>query len=949
MVPTEEQTRIREFIQALNEEIEAIQQHRAGGTIMVFNGWFKRREGQFFIYIFTTESPLVVIDDAPAKIEINNKQIDGQVISVQENEVAVGIKCDLGEIVHEARLTINLTFLLEALRNRYEQILSGQRELETLLAQKLFGSTSVTSDSNQDELHLPSSICPPNEEQIKAIRAACGSDVHFIWGPPGTGKTRTIGFLIAILLQRNFRVLTVAHTNVATDNVIAIASELIKDTADYQSGRLVRYGNISPNSDLPEMVILDRIADRLGFHLKEQIAILQSELQPIQSELKFLKQVGALLIRQKVLLQKLGDLESNLKRCYEQYENVKVQENILRARLQETKDKLAEALTSGRIKRFFRGLDPVKLRAETAKLETELSVVQRSLSACEEKLDDFRVAINRTQAEANRCAIDSEAMLLRYQLDASNLSKRVAHLSKQEGELNAAIRKIEDELEALLAKILHEAKVIATSLTKASTDSQIDDQKFDVLVVDEASVAPLPSLYFAACRVAKKVVVVGDFRQLAPIYRGKTELVQKWLARDIFSEAGIQQVVDDGQSDLRLTLLPRQYRMHPDISAVSNAIIYGGQLIDSVGSDERQKIDEVLRRSPFPFDGSPLILCDTSSINPWSSRLNRRRGRYNLYSAVLSAEIAKRITQAGIKEVGVISPYVLQARLIKKIIDDSNDERYRCLKFSTVHGFQGREEDVIIFDVAEGPPVPPWFANGVELSSDGARLINVSITRPKAQLIIIANINYLESTLESDAVLIRILDKIRRLGGRLVNSQEILSGYFCSEFERWAEMLAPHASPFDANGWTPYTEQNFYPAFFTDLCKAEKEIIIVSPFLTIRRTQQFFDLFQSKISKGVRIRVVTRSLAEREGHQRQMAASIFDQMRRLHAQVIERHRAHQKLAFIDRKIVWGGSLNIMSRSEGEFEETQEHMWRIGSWDRPATKTCEELIKLHKLD
>src|SRR2546425_1247542 len=99
------------------------------------------------------------------------------------------------------------------------------------------------------------------------------------------------------------------------------------------------------------------------------------------------------------------------------------------------------------------------------------------------------------------------------------------------------------------------------------------------------------------------------------------------------------------------------------------------------------------------------------------------------------------------------------------MLDDSGDEKLRHLKVSTVHKFQGLEQEVIIFDVAEGPPVPPWFAKGVELSSDGARLINVSITRPRAQLIVVANVKYLESTLDGNAVMRRVLEKIRSGGG----------------------------------------------------------------------------------------------------------------------------------------------------------------------------------------
>src|SRR5262249_26107985 len=154
----------------------------------------------------------------------------------------------------------------------------------------------------------------------------------------------------------------------------------------------------------------------------------------------------------------------------------------------------------------------------------------------------------------------------------------------------------------------------------------------DVVVVDEASMAPMPSLYFAAGRATQKVIVVGDFRQLPPIVLAETEMALKWLGRDIFNQAGIQQAVDEGRPEPRLTMLRRQYRMHPQISAVSNSIIYGGQLVDSLSRDALNDIAAFLERSPFAR--TPLVLYDVSSTNPWSSRLDQG-GRYNLYTAVL--------------------------------------------------------------------------------------------------------------------------------------------------------------------------------------------------------------------------------------------------------------------------------------------------------------------------
>ena len=763
-LPANEQSLIREFIQALAEEIEAIKRGGGGSIITVFDGVFVRREGPFFVYLFSTESPLIVMDDAPAEVEVGGQRFPGQIISVQGSEVAVGVENDFGKAIAEARLITNLWYLLEALRKRYEEVLAGQRALDTSLAQKLFGFNEPTTRLDDGELNLPPSKDLPNDEQLTSIRAACGSDVHFIWGPPGTGKTQTIGFLIAALLRRNLRVLVVSHTNIATDNAIEKAARLLEATEDYQSGKLVRYGNISPNSTLPEMVIPEKISERLGRHLNEQLARHQTELSKIKSSLAEFGKVQALLNQAKENQAKISGLENNLQLGAQEHQSHKLRESQLIEQSGETKNKLSEAQAAGKLKRFFLGLDPAKLQAQIAKLESDLVVARNTISAGLARQNQIQSAIKHTTEEKQRCANESRAMLLHHSLDAGSLLARIGQFTKQADEISAAIRTIEQELEALLAKILREAKAIATSLTKATISKQMDDQKFDVVVVDEASMSPMPNLYFAVGRATQKAIVVGDFRQLPPICIADTAMAEKWLARDIFNQAGIQQAVDAGRSEPRLTLLRRQYRMHPEISAVSNQIIYSGRLVDSLSQNTLTDLNLFLSQSPF--GENPLVLYDVSSTNPWSSRL-KQGGRYNLYSGVLSAELAKRAAMSGIKSVGVISPYSVHARLVKMMLDDNKEENLRHLKVSTVHKFQGLEQDIIIFDIAEGPMPrygPSGLVDGVDLASQAAKLINVSITRPRAQIAIVANVDYLASKLRSDSILMRVLAEFQRRG-----------------------------------------------------------------------------------------------------------------------------------------------------------------------------------------
>jgi hypothetical protein len=59
-----------------------------------------------------------------------------------------------------------------------------------------------------------------NDSQRGAIARACERNLTSIWGPPGTGKTKVIGLLVAELCRRGERVLLAANTNAAVDNAV---------------------------------------------------------------------------------------------------------------------------------------------------------------------------------------------------------------------------------------------------------------------------------------------------------------------------------------------------------------------------------------------------------------------------------------------------------------------------------------------------------------------------------------------------------------------------------------------------------------------------------------------------------------------------------------------------------------------------------------------------------
>ncbi|KAL5723314.1 hypothetical protein ACHQM5_006727 [Ranunculus cassubicifolius] len=92
-----------------------------------------------------------------------------------------------------------------------------------------------------------------NESQINAVLSSIAtstcchkSSLRLIWGPPGTGKTKTIVTMLLVLLGMKCRTLTCAPTNIAVMQVASRLLKLVKGTIrkdQYGLGDIVLSGN----------------------------------------------------------------------------------------------------------------------------------------------------------------------------------------------------------------------------------------------------------------------------------------------------------------------------------------------------------------------------------------------------------------------------------------------------------------------------------------------------------------------------------------------------------------------------------------------------------------------------------------------------------------------------------------------------------------------------------
>lgn len=123
-----------------------------------------------------------------------------------------------------------------------------------------------------------------------------------------------------------------------------------------------------------------------------------------------------------------------------------------------------------------------------------------------------------------------------------------------------------------------------------------------------------------------------------------------------------------------------------------------------------------------------------------------------------------------------------------------------------------------------------------------------------------------------------------------------------------------------------FDEKTFYQAFLEDLRHCHEEVIIESPFITSARMKTFDRIFQNLLKKGVKIYIITRDPSEHNGRYEVLSEDAIRWCEEIGIQVLLcRGNHHRKLAILDRKILWEGSLNILSQAN-----SREIMRRINS-------------------
>lgn len=181
-------------------------------------------------------------DGSPAMIRLKEKIKDGHLLCISPS--ITPIIAEISALEYICKFQASLSPITRNNVEKFNAQYSSAKEIPTVLS-KLFLKECLTLPSFQvkeipenEYVILKDNNRPGNSEQRKFVCNALSTpDFTIKIGPPGSGKTTSIVELIIQLIKRRKRILLVASTNVAVDNII----ERLANHLDLAC--IKRYGN----------------------------------------------------------------------------------------------------------------------------------------------------------------------------------------------------------------------------------------------------------------------------------------------------------------------------------------------------------------------------------------------------------------------------------------------------------------------------------------------------------------------------------------------------------------------------------------------------------------------------------------------------------------------------------------------------------------------------------
>lgn len=249
--------------------------------------------------------------------------------------------------------------------------------------------------------------------------------------------------------------------------------------------------------------------------------------------------------------------------------------------------------------------------------------------------------------------------------------------------------------------------------------------KVDTLIIDEAGQMNI-GLALMAMSCAKRVIFVGDHKQMSPIF-----------SSDKHSEELNKSIFEHLYRDYNCTTLDTTFRMNAPICNLISECFYNGVLQSAV-PDKRLKIS-AKNEDVFVDSEHPIVM---KNIVHGGTNSSEEEADFCVSTIIKFINEQK----CNASDIAVIAPFRAQCALIRRKLKAQKDiiPEYKSIVVETVDRMQGQESEIIFISLTAGD---------MEYMSELTNFIfnpnrfNVAISRAKNKLIIVGNFNNIETSM----------------------------------------------------------------------------------------------------------------------------------------------------------------------------------------------------------
>lgn len=557
----------------------------------------------------------------------------------------------------------------------------------------------VPTDEDLDEYNLRKGeelVFRLNEQQRSAFQRLWeNGPVSLLQGPPGTGKTAFIASFIHYALKTGARqILLASQSHEAVNNAAEKVLELCHRTGTDIG--IVRFGSEGMVSEplRPYHVnsILLEYRDLFRAEMRSRVASLSSNLGLPQE-----------------YVEEWCDIESQLGRILSEINRIDLRLGAVGDMTKSRRD----ALELRRIKR--------------------VAICQR---LAEEK---FGATIKDTPEETVSALHASLAK--KHAVTSPDATLRLKRLSLLSHEWIDRLATLRGNFEEFLAKTRN--LVCGTCVGLGRSEFGVVNNKYDWVIIDEAARAT-PGELSVAMQTGRRVLLVGDHRQLPPLYSKEVvdHLSSKFpsTSRLSLTRSDFERAFESSYGKAVGATLQTQYRMAPAIGALVSECFYPVPLLAGRGEP-----DDFYRDLPKGVNAT-VNWIDTSETPSSSDRPLPNHGYDNACECRVILSLLRRLSQRDEslekmshgtsgenRPIGVICTYANQKLLLQKLLSEQEWAiKIRDLvKVDTVDSYQGKENRIIILSLTRNNEKrEQGFLKSPER-------INVSISRAMDRLVIV--------------------------------------------------------------------------------------------------------------------------------------------------------------------------------------------------------------------